>query len=270
MGALTIYVVSGGAGTSGEQVTRTALAQFGDSDLPLAIIPHVEVPAQVDEIVTQAATTGGLIVHTLVNAELRDTLIERARARNVAAIDLIGPLLLQLTRLIGERPAGEPGLYRQLREDYFKRIDAIEFAVAHDDGQRPHEMYRAEIILAGVSRAGKTPLAMYLSTRGWRTANVPLVPQLDPPDELFAVDPRRVVGLDIDAGQLLAYRQRRQRTLGLRAPSPYTDPEALYEEVAFARRVFQRGGFNIIDITDRPIEESADAVIARVTDRLAA
>lgn len=273
MTAPTIFIVSGGLGTSGEQVTRTALAQFAGNNAPIIIVPHVQHTSEIDTIIDQAAAAQGLIVHTLVNADLRERLISQAHHYNVPAIDLIGPLLLQLTRLFGQRPAGEPGLYRQLREDYFKRIDAIEFAVAHDDGQRPHELQRAEIVLAGVSRVGKTPLAMYLSTQGWKTANVPLIQHIEPPAELFLIDPRRVVGLDINPEQLVAYRRRRQHTLGLSnrpgyASSPYTAPENVHEEVAFARDLFRRGGFTVIDITDRPIEESASAAIARVTERL--
>lgn len=264
-----IIVVSGGRGASGEQLARTALAQFNDREVPVEIIGEVKTDEQISEAVTRAERTGGTIVHTLVDADLRQKLIVLARERNVTAIDLIGGLMLHLTRLLGQEPAGRPGLYRQIRETYFKRIEAIEFTVDHDDGRKPHELSRAEIVLIGVSRVGKTPLSIYLGTRGWKVANVPIVHGIDPPEQLFAIDPRRVVGLTIDPTSLYAFRSERQQKLGLRRLSTYTDPRALYEEVEHAERIFQRGGFPVVDITERSIEENADEVIAHVTRRLA-
>lgn len=268
MNAPPIFIVSGGAGLSGEQLARTALAQFEDAKVPIEIVPHVQRIEQLEEVVQRAVLSGGIIVHTLVDANLRSALVELTRERSVAAIDLIGPLLLHLTRILGERPLGQPGLYRQLREDYFKRIEAIEFAVDHDDGRKPHELGLAEIVIVGVSRVGKTPLSMYLSTRGWKVANVPLVREVPPPAELFEIDARRVVGLTIDEEQLAAYRQRRGTKLGLAGRMSYTDQAAIYEEMAYARAVFQRGRFAVVDITDKPIEESADEVVEHVVRRL--
>jgi len=263
-----IIVVSGGKGASGEQLARTALAQFPDREVPVEIIGGVTAESQLRAAVEHAVLTGGTIVHTLVDADLRQRLIVLARERNVTAIDLIGGLMLHLTRLLGQEPAGRPGLYRQIREAYFKRIEAIEFTVAHDDGRRPHELAQAEIVLIGVSRVGKTPLSIYLGTQGWKVANVPLVPGIDPPAELFQVDARRVVGLTIDPSYLRAFRSERQHRLGLRPGSTYTNPRALYEEVEYAERIYQRGGFPVVDITERSIEENADEVVAHVTRRL--
>jgi len=268
MSAPPIFIVSGGAGASGQQLARTALAQFEGAHVPIEIVPHVQQIDQLEDVVQRAVLSGGIIVHTLVDADLRSALVELTRERSVTAIDLIGPLLLHLTRILDERPIGQPGLYRQLREDYFKRIEAIEFTVDHDDGRKPHELGLAEIVIAGVSRVGKTPLSMYLSTRGWKVANVPLVREIAPPAELFEIDARRVVGLTIDEEQLAAYRRRRGAKLGLAGQTAYTDHAALYEETAFAQAVFRRGRFAVVDITDKPIEESADEVVEHVVRRL--
>jgi len=265
-----IIVVSGGRGASGEQLVRTALAQFSNGDaVPVEIMGGVKTEAQLREAVTRAEQTGGTLVHTLVDAELRERMIVLARAHNVSAIDLIGALMLRLTHVLGSEPIGQPGLYRQIREAYFRRIEAIEFTVDHDDGRKPHELGLAEIVLVGVSRVGKTPLSIYLGTRGWKVANVPLVRGIDPPPELFQIDPRRVVGLTIDPENLRAYRSRRQRKLGVDSYTPYTDPRALYEEVQYAEEICRRAGFPLVDITERSIEENADEVIAHVTRRLA-
>ncbi|MCZ7544303.1 MAG: kinase/pyrophosphorylase [Anaerolineae bacterium] len=260
-----IYVVSGGTGASGEQVVRTALAQFREADAPVVVVPHVRSAVQLEQVVAEAAASQGTVVHTLVDAGLRDRLIQLAHEHNVEAVDLIGGLLSRLTTLLGREPIGQPGLYRQLREAYFERVEAIEFTVAHDDGRNLDGLHRAEIVLVGVSRTGKTPLSMYLSVQGWKVANVPLIAEIEPPPELFAIDPRRVVGLTIAPGQLVAHRKWRQRHLGVGAGGSYSDPTQVFAEVEMAQDVFRRGGFAVVDITDKPIEESAAQVAALVS-----
>ena len=265
-----IYIVSGSTGASGEQLVHTVLAQFPESRAPVIMVAHVRQMEQIEDVITRAAATGGTVVHTLVDARLRSALIHLAQERNVAAIDLMGDLLSRLSAVLGREPVGHPGLYRQLRQDYFERVATIEFAMAHDDGKNPLDWPLAEIVLVGVSRVGKTPLSMYLSVLGWKVANVPLVMELSPPPELFQLDRRRVIGLSIQPGQLLIHRRQRQRRLGAPGPSAYTDPATIYEEIEAARQIFQRGGFSVIDVTDKPIETSADEIIELITQRLKA
>lgn len=267
-GETPIFILSGGMGASGEQLVRTVLAQFQDVSLPIKIIGRVHHPQQVEQAVAQAATTGGVIVHTMVNPALRELLIEVAEKKQVLAIDLAGPLLEHLSKLLGQPPVGQPGLYRQLHQTYFKRIEAIEFTRELDDGVNRQRWSEAEIVLVGVSRVGKTPLSLYLSMLGWKVVNVPLVKDIAPPAELFELDRRRVIGLTVDPGQLLTYRQHRQRQLGVGGRSAYTDPVILYEEVEAARKIFRRGGFRVVDVTDKPIETIADEIIALVTRQL--
>lgn len=264
----TIFVVSGGIGASGVQLARTALAQFKNVDVPIIIVPQVRSIEQLEEAIAQASSSGGMIVHTLVDPYLRTRLVDLAQANHIVELDLIGPLLDQLTGCLGQEPLGQPGLYRKMREQDLKLIEAIEFAVEHDDGKRAHELPLAEIVLTGVSRVGKTPLSMYLSTMGWKVANVPIVKGISPPSALFQIDSRRVVGLTIEAGQLVAYRQRRGHHLGIATGSAYTEPGELYEELEFARSVFRQGQFAVVDTTDKPVEESADEIIAHITRRL--
>jgi hypothetical protein len=263
-----IFVVSGGQGTSGERIVRSTLAQFKDVDIPVHIIGEVRTEAQVEAIIERAAANNCLIVHTLVDSELRSILTSHAHAHNLVTIDLQGQLLLHLARMLGQQPIGQPGLYHRLREPYFKRIDSMEFAIDHDDGKRIEDLHLAEVVLTGVSRVGKTPLSIYLSMQGWRVANVPLMREVQPPKKLFEIDNRRVVGLNVDPGQLVQFRQFRQQRMGLSLKNTYSRPEDLVEEVEFARQVFRRGRFLVVDVTDRPIEESAEEIIARVTRRL--
>jgi len=263
-----IYVVSGGLGTGAERIVRATLAQFQGVDVPIHLVPHVTTVDQLEQVIAQARANNGIIVHTLVNTDLRNTFINIAHNNNILTIDLQGPLLLQLTRLLGRQPAEEPGLYDRLRAPYFKRIEVMEFAVDHDDGRRLDELHLAEIVLTGVSRVGKTPMSMYLASQGWRVANVPLMREVEPPHQLFEIDSRRVIGLKIEPGQLVAFRQYRQKRLGLSMKSTYSGAEELYDEVQFATNIYRRGGFTTIDVTDRPIEETAEEIIAKITNQV--
>jgi regulator of PEP synthase PpsR (kinase-PPPase family) len=172
--------------------------------------------------------------------------------------------------MLGQKPAGQPGLYRQLHQAYLDRVAAIEFSMAHDDGQNPQALQDADIILVGVSRIGKTPLSMYLSVLGWKVANVPFIKGVDLPPELFTIDHHRVIGLSINPDQLLFYRKVRRRRMGRLGPEEYDDPISIEEEVDAARRIFQRHKFTMIDVTNKPIETSADEVIQLLTSRFKA
>jgi [pyruvate, water dikinase]-phosphate phosphotransferase / [pyruvate, water dikinase] kinase len=217
--------------------------------------------AEIEKTLQAAHAQNGTVVHTLVDPHLRAGLVQRALQLGVCAIDLMGALLERLSSQSGMQPAGHPGLYRQLNQDYFNRIAAIEYTMAHDDGKDPEGWKQAEIMILGVSRCGKTPLSLYLSVLGWRVANLPLVPGIAPPEALFALDPLRVVGLDIDPWQLIQHRQRRQIQLGAPGPTAYTDPEAIETELKMARRIYRQHGFAVIQVTDKPVETSADEVI---------
>ncbi|MBZ0288364.1 MAG: kinase/pyrophosphorylase, partial [Anaerolineae bacterium] len=231
-------------------------------------VPQVRHTEQLERVVAQAASADGIIVHTLVDTALRQALIRQAAAKQVPEIDLVGRLLSQLVDCLGQQPVEQPGLYRKMREQDFKRIEAIEFAVEHDDGKRVEELHHAEVVLTGVSRVGKTPLSMYLSTMGWKVANVPLVKGINPPQALFEIDQRRVIGLIIEPGQLVAYRRRRGQNLGIAHNSAYSAPTELVEELEFARDVFRRGNFAVVDTTDKPVEESANEILGHLNRRL--
>ncbi|MGC9350193.1 MAG: pyruvate, water dikinase regulatory protein [Anaerolineae bacterium] len=256
-----IIIVTGGVGTSGEQVVNTVLAQFQDATVPVEIIPSVRELAGIEDAVTQAEATRGTIVHTLVDAKLRHHMIEVANRRGVVALDLMGPLINRLETVLGQEALGRPGFYRHLRRSYFDRIGAIEYAVAHDDGVKPEDWSDADILLIGVSRTGKTPLSMYLSVIGWKTANMPIVPQIPIPDELYEVKRSRVIGLTMDVDRLVVFRRDRARRLGMPIHSDYASALGVSKELNFARRIFRRGGFYVLDVTDKPVEASADEVI---------
>jgi regulator of PEP synthase PpsR (kinase-PPPase family) len=260
-----IFIVSGGAGALGKHITRIALSQFPAIKPDVIVIPQVRYADQLPDVITQVAARNGVIVHTMVDPKMRDLLIQLAQERHLVVIDTVGEPLDRLAAFLGHLPLGQPGLYHGQHEMYLERIQAIEYTVDHDDGRNPHELKKADVVLTGVSRVGKTPLSIYLSVLGWKIANVPLVLNIPPPDELFNIDRRRVIGLTIDVDVLSQHRHWRQQSLAGTAGLSYTDAEALYEELESAKRVFRRGGFAVINVTNKPIEETADQIINRIS-----
>ena len=263
----TIFIISGGVGTSAEQILYSVLAQFPENPVCIQMVGNIREGQEISLALARAKQAGGLVVHTLVNVALRKQLVAEAEALGVPTMDLMGPLIDWLTVRLGQKPLQQPGKYRQLHRDYFERVAAIEFTLAHDDGKSPEGWPQAEIMLVGVSRAGKTPLSLYLAVLGWKVANYPLVPGIAIPDALFELDPRRVVGLMVDSEQLLVYRQQRQIRLGLSQTSDYMDPETVQEELLQAKRIFRRGSFHMLNMTDRTIEQGADEIIRRLPGR---
>ncbi len=262
-----VYVVTGGLGSSGEQLARTVMAQFEGAEIPLRIIPRVAHQHTLKKIVEEAVSENATILHTLVNPEMRETMTRLAADGKAFAIDAVGPLIDRLAQVTGLPPIGKPGLYRQLHETYFKRIEAIEFTMEHDDGMQPEGWPDAEIVLLGASRVGKTPISVYLSMMGWKVANIPLVPEVPPRPAVFELDRRRVVGLTIDPTQLLYHRRMRQLHMEM-GGGPYSDPEQIYEEVQAAEQLYRQSGYRAIDVTDKPIESCADEILSYITRQL--
>lgn len=259
-----LFVISGGVGASGEQLVNTVLAQFPDQHVPVVIINHVRNAQQITAAIAQAHQQHGAIAHTLVDGSLRQQLIAEAQHKGVPAFDLMGPLLTYLANQLGEEPAGQPGLYRQLHRSYFERITAIEYTMNHDDGQRREDWSQADMVLIGVSRTGKTPLSIYLSVLGFKVANVPLVPETAVDPQLFQLDRTRVVGLTIELDRLLTFRRQRSSQMGISRALPYADPTRIAAELDYARRVYRQGRFVVVDVTDKTVEASANEIIHRV------
>lgn len=261
----TILIVSGGVGASAEQVVHTLLAQFPDEAVRVTTLGNVRHPEQIADALSQAQKMNALVVYTLVDPVLHDYLLRESQKLQIRAVDLMGPIMNWVTEKLGMAPKAQPGLYRRLHSEYFERVAAIDFTMAHDDGKSPDGWPEADVVLAGVSRVGKTPLSLYLAVLGWKVANVPLVPEIPLPESLFSLDPQHVIGLTVEPDQLLEYRTRRQKLLGAPGPSGYADPQSVYEEVEEALKVFRRGRFKIIDMTDKTIEQGADEIIRHLS-----
>lgn len=265
--APTIVIVSGGVGASAEQVVHTLLAQFPEGAVRVITLGNVRHPEQIAEALARARKMDALVVYTLVEPALHDHLVAESQRLQIRAVDLMGPIMEWVTARVGIVPKAQPGLYRQLHSEYFERVAAIDFTMTHDDGKNPEGWPGADAVLVGVSRVGKTPLSLYLAVLGWKVANYPLVPQVPVPDILFSLDPQRVIGLTVEPDQLSEYRARRQKLLGAPGPSSYADPESIYEELEEARKVFRKGGFKIVNMTDKTIEQGADEIIRHLSLR---
>lgn len=264
-GKYPVYVVSGGVGHSGEQIVRTVLAQFPEQDIDLRIVNRVRRFDELEEVVTQAAGDGGVVVHTMVNTELRQALAAQLEKKMVPAIDLLGEMLDQFSQTFGQLPSGIPGLYRQQHHSYFERVEAIDYSLEHDDGIDPEGWPEADVLLIGPSRTGKTPISMYLAVLGWKVANYPMVPEIEFPEEIEEVPAHKVIGLTIDPVRLQAHRSQRQKRLGTAVgSSPYTDLEKIYGELDQAEKFYQLRGYRKVDVTDKPIEACADEVLRSV------
>jgi hypothetical protein len=263
-----VYIVSGGSGASGQQIAETVLAQFPALRVPVIVRNHVRSLKQVETAVKEAEADGGTVVHTLVDGSLREALTRLGGKHGVATIDLMGPLLEQVAEQTGAKPLEQPGLYRKLRKDYFDRVEAIDFAVSHDDGSRPDDIPSADVVIIGVSRCGKTPLSMYLAVRGWKVANIPIVKDIPLPGELLRIDRRRVIGLGIEYKRLIEYRKRREEQMGWVGNTAYSSPSAVLEELEVARRIYREGGFYVVEVTDKPIEIIAAEIIKVISPNL--
>ena len=258
------FVVSDGTGVTAEQVLNAALTQFTSAVVEIERRPGVRTEEQVRQVVEEAAQAGGFIVHTLVSDQLRGAMFSLGRLRDVETIDLMGPLLARLSKQLTVSPAEKPGLFHQLNEEYFRRNEAMEFALRHDDGLHIDELAQAEIVLVGVSRTSKTPLSIYLAFKGWFVANVPIVLKVRPPSALFSLTHGRVCGLTMDPVRLAELRRVRQERLG-GATGNYAAPHFVRREVEYALSIFgSQHGWPVIDVTDKPTEEVASEILALV------
>jgi [pyruvate, water dikinase]-phosphate phosphotransferase / [pyruvate, water dikinase] kinase len=262
-----IYIVSGGQGLAGDTLVQSLLVQFPECRIITNIVPKVLTEDDVVKLVQMAVDDNGIIVHTMVNKLMRMSLIRHCLKNNIPQFDLMGELSDYLTRVIGRDPIGEPGLYSKMHKEYFDRISAIEFTLATDDGLNYNKINSADIILTGISRTGKTPLSIYIAMFGWKVANIPLVPNIDPPEELFKVDNRRVFGLSINVEQVIAQRKIRMVHMGTTENRDYTDIEKVENELEYAEKIFRKGQFSIIDVTNKPIESTANEILNYIHQR---
>jgi [pyruvate, water dikinase]-phosphate phosphotransferase / [pyruvate, water dikinase] kinase len=262
-----IFVVSGGKGVAGHTMVHSLIIQYPDNKIPIKVVPNIQNEQKIIEVVKKVKIAGGVLVHTMVKTELRKILLRECAAQEVRHIDFMGPLADYLEQELGLQSVSIPGLYRRINSQYYHRIEAIDFALNQDDGINPAKLKQAEIVLLGASRSGKTPLSVYMSMFGWKVANVPIVKGINPPKELFDLDPRRVFGLSISLGYLISIRNKRLSDIGDANNELYIDQKHVREELRYANFICEKGGFTRINVTNKPIESSANEIIGMVSER---
>ncbi|AGT32824.1 phosphotransferase [Geobacillus genomosp. 3] len=259
-----VYVVSDSGGETAELVVKAAASQFYASPVQVKRVPYVEDKTTLAEVVALAKMNQAIIAFTLVVPEMREFLLAEAAREGVVAYDIIGPLIEKMSDLFQLKPRYEPGQVRVLDEDYFKKIEAIEFAVKYDDGRDPRGILRADIVLIGVSRTSKTPLSQYLAHKRLKVANVPIVPEVEPPEQLFQVGPSKCFGLKISPDKLLSIRRERLKSLGLNDQAIYANMDRIKEELAYFDGVVKKIGCDVIDVTNKAVEETASIIIKKL------
>jgi regulator of PEP synthase PpsR (kinase-PPPase family) len=263
-----LHLVSDATGETLITVARAAAAQYATVAPVEHIYPLVRSHKQLDRVLAEIETAPGIVLYTLLDSELTDRLEEKCRELGLPSLSILGPVLRLFQSYLGAETSAKVGAQHTLNAEYFKRIDALNYTMLHDDGQHTDELEHADVVLVGISRTSKTPTSIYLANRGVKTANVPLVPGVPVPPALEQLKDPLVVGLTASPERIVQIRQN--RLLGLkaeRANDLYVDRDAVAEEVTISRRLCTKHGWPLIDVTRRSIEETAAAVLALLTER---
>lgn len=256
-----IYVCSDAVGETAEAVVRATIRQFAGGHFRVKRFGKLAREEEVKAVVSQAAESGGVIAYTLVQPELRDAMREEAIRLGVRAVDVMGPMMQAFIDTFNDSPKYKPGLLHEMDEQYFRKIEAVEFAVKYDDGKDARGLLQAQVVLIGVSRTSKTPLSIYLAHKGIKTANYPLTPEIKPPQELFTENGRLIVGLTMEPERLLKVRSERLKSLGLPPEATYASLERIHQELDYAADVMKRLNCPVIDVTEKSIEETAGIIL---------
>lgn len=263
-----LHLLSDSTGETLENIAKAALAQFdGTENVVKHFWPMVRSESHLDRILRDVATNPGLVLFTLVNRDTRRKLETRCRAMGLPAVAALDAVSDAMSNMLGQEAKARPGRQHAMDAAYFARVDAIQFTIAHDDGINAQNWEEADIVLAGVSRTSKTPTSIYLANRGYKTANIPIVPEAPPPPILFQLKHPMVIGLVTSAERLIQVRRNRLLSLNQSPDTDYVDDEKVKAEVAHARRMFADNGWPVLDVTRRSIEESAAAIINLFNER---
>lgn len=261
MEELVVYVVSDSVGETAELVVKAVATQFNGGHVEIRRNSFVEDFEDIEDFLFMAKQSPSIIAYTIVIPSLKEYLDRRAKEEGIIAVDIMNPLMEAFMKTFKSNPKHQPKLMRKLDDEYFRKIEAIEFAVKYDDGRDPRGILRADIVLVGVSRTSKTPLSMYLAHKRYKVANVPLVPEVQPPEELYTVPKNKCVGLIISPDKLNIIRKERLRNLGLTSEANYASYERILEELEYAEKIMKRIGCPIINVSNKAVEETADYIL---------
>ncbi|WP_373598600.1 pyruvate, water dikinase regulatory protein [Paraclostridium bifermentans] len=259
---LVIYVISDSVGETAQQVTKAAISQFKlKDDYEIRRFPYVIEVDFLKEILESAKEENAIVIYTLVEKELLEFTEQFCTEENLSCVDLMTPILRQISSKIGIKPKREPGIIRKLDESYFKRVEAIEFAVKYDDGKDQRGILQADVVLLGISRTSKTPLSMYLANKNIKVANVPLVPEIPIPKEVFEINQKKIIGLTNTPEKLNQIRQERLKSLGLSSNANYAKFDRILQELDYSDKIMKKVGCPVIDVSNKAIEETAGIIM---------
>ena len=256
-----LHLVSDATGETLIAISRAAAAQYQGTTSIEHVYPLVRSRAQLEKIILEIQAEPGIVLFTLVDKELAQRLTEACRDSGSPCLSVLNPILDLFQSYIGAASTPRAGAQHTLSVDYFKRIDALNFTMMHDDGQQPENLDNADVVLLGVSRTSKTPTSIYLANRGIKTANVPLVPDVPLPANVLALRRPLVVGLFASPERIVQIRQNRLLALNADYQTPYVDRMSVAEEIAQSRRLYEQHGWPTIDVSRRSIEETAAEIL---------
>ena len=263
--SVSIYIISDSLGETGAYITRAAIFQFEGLNYNIIKIPYITNLTSLKEALKSVhKEKNSIIFYTLVDKNLVDYVCSFATEHDLVAVDVLSPIIDAIKGFTGIKPIGKPGKIIRIDENYWKRIESIEFAVKYDDGKDTRGIKKADIVLVGVSRTSKTPLSMYLAHKNFKVANVPLVPEVPAPEELFLKDVRRVFGLIANPFKLNEIRQERLKSLGLSNNANYASIERIKLELEYSKKIMEKLNCKVIDVSNKAVEETAGIVIDRM------
>ena len=256
-----IFAVSDATGDTCLRVAKSALSQFKTTKVVLERVPHIRTYNDIQDLMDRVVKVDGIIIYTMVSPECRQHITNLGRKNGVPTVDILGPVLSRFSDLLEISPMAKPGLFRQLDSEYFNRIEAIDFTIKHDDSMGLTTVDEAEIVLVGVSRTTKTPVSIYLSYRGWKVANIPIISDRSYPKELDDVNPDKIVALTVNPNRLQLIRMDRQHKLHDARLTDYTDPDNIKREVLAGLHLYRKKGWSIVNVTHKSIEETSTEVM---------
>jgi regulator of PEP synthase PpsR (kinase-PPPase family) len=261
---LTIYVLSGSTGRTCDEVLGAALAQFDQPNVRIVHKVKIRSAKAATAAVQEAAELGAVICHSLVAPRVREAVVEETNRLRVPTVGILGPVLTLLEDHLGQTPRLRPGLSYQLQKERLDRFDAVDFTLCHDDGCGLADLDRADVVVVGVSRASKSVTCFYLAYRGIRAANVPLIPGSEPPSQLLAIDPHKVIGLTMNANRLSSLREARIQTMGNVDLAKYGGLEDIRRELKYANSMIDKHGWRKIDVSYKSVEEVAKEIVSMI------
>ncbi|WP_409479451.1 pyruvate, water dikinase regulatory protein [Pseudobdellovibrio sp. HCB154] len=265
----TIFILSDGTGETAATMVRAALVQYAEQEINIIRSKNLRTEEQILRVIDDCFEKRGMVAYTFASPVIRKKIAEVCIEKSIPAIDLLGPLINTLDDFFGVASASQTGLLRQTNDHYYKRIEAIEYTVRNDDGKITNELDKADIVLVGISRTSKTPLSIFLSHKGWKVANIPLVLGTEVPKQLFEIDQRKIVGLIIDIDSLQRIRKNRLEKFGQDTGGDYASSQQILKEIEYAETLFkQNKRWPVFNVTERALEETASEIVRLIAARM--